>query len=612
MSARCLLVLSVLAAMICCSCRALDFKSYFNNQEESRKKNVRGALKGDDGHSKLIGDYIKIADSTLGYIKVQGVGLVDRLDGTGEDPPASPYRTMLLNEMRRYEIKDPHQFLRSLDTALVIVTAYIPPIVRKGDKIDVEVLVPDGSKVSSLAGGWLMPCRLQEHAMLDGQIREGKDLAISTGPILISALGNRESENPSGFRRGTIPGGATYLGDARQLTVGVRSEYRSVRMTSQIASRIGQRFHDYDEYGIQKPMAEAKNDYILELKVHERYRDNYPRYLQCIRHLALTESPVERHLRMQELKDQIKFGPTSERAALQLEAIGPEAIPVLKSGLRSQQLEARFRAAEALAYLGNADGVPALKEAADKEPAFRIFALAALAALDDGQAAESLVELMNHSSIETRYGAYRAMSTMAPHDPRISGLTMPGHFTLHPVDSTGTPLIHLTRRKKAEVVLFDSDQRFQTPMFARAGSRILVQGSPKGDKMVLRRITAGEAAQERETSTKVVDVIKAATELGATYPDIVQMLVQAERQHNLPGQIAIDQLPSTGRTYERPESEYTTSHSDFGSQSVLVGGDGLTPNLFDERPEQPDLLGPVEPSVELSEDEIPSNKKYLN
>jgi hypothetical protein len=584
-------LLSVAAVSLLAGCNRL-MKIPFFDREDARKKNVRGALRGESGHSKLIGDYIRIADSTLGYIKVQGVGLVDRLNGTGEDPPASPYRKEILDEMRRREIKDPQTFLRSMDTALVVVTAYIPPIIRKGEKMDVEIVLPDGSESKSLAGGWLMPCRLTEHALLGGQVREGSDLAIATGPILIAALGEEEGRNSNGHRRGVIPAGATYIGKDRQLTVGIRSEYRSVRMSTQIANRIGRRFHDYDKHGLQRPMAEAKSDAVLELIVHDRYRDNYPRYLQCIRHMPLRATSVEKHMRLQELGDEIQFGPTSERAALELEAIGVDAIPILKEGLESPELEARFRAAEALAYLGNADGVPALQEAADKEPAFRIFAFAALAALQDGSAARALTELMNHESIETRYGAFRAYSTMAPSDPTVQGIEMEGHFSLHPVESTGRPLVHLTRRKKAEIVLFGANQRFRMPLFLRAGSRILVQGSAKGDRVTIKRIAAGEAAQEREVSAQVAEVIRVCSELGATYPEIVQMLVQAEKQHNLPGQIAIDALPKPGRLYERPPLQ-DSEESSGGSQavdSVQIGGHSLSPNLFEEHPgETPDI-----------------------
>jgi hypothetical protein len=603
MPARRLTLVWMLLVPVCAGCHELDLFPFHDKeeaQEKARQANVRKALHGEDGRSKLIGEYVKIGDN--GYVKVQGVGLVDRLDGTGEDPPASFQRTLLLEDLRRHEIKDPNALISSSKTALVIVTAHIPPICKKGERIDVEITVPEGSEALSLAGGWLMPCHLREHAQLEGQIREGREICIATGPILIDALGEEVKDAAGAHRRGRIPGGAIYNGNDRLLGIQIASEYRTVRMASQISNSIGKRFHDYDENGIQRPLAKAKTNERLELIVHDRYRDNYPRYLQCIRHLSLTESPVERHMRLQQLESEIEFGPTAERAALQLEAIGPDAIPVLKKGLASPDLEARFHSGVALAYLADADGVPALQEAADKEPAFRVYALAALSAMPDGSAAKALRDLMNHDSIETRYGAFRAYTTMAPNDPFVKGIEMSGHFSLHPVESTGTPLVHITRYKKAEIVVFGAEQEFLPPLMLRAGTRIILQSAAQRGRVLVKRIAPGETMQQRESSYRVTEVIKAISDLGGTYPDVVEMLVQAERQHNLPGKVAIDVLPAPGRTYERPAGDRVPPpnvKSDSAGSSVTVGGAGLLPNLFDEKP--------AEVNVPTYEAEIPTN-----
>lgn len=596
MPARRLALLCLLLAVASPGCSEFNLTKPFADKEEAREKerqkNVREALRGEGEHSRMIGDYIKIGDN--GYIKVQGVGLVDRLDGTGEDPPASPLRTMLLEDLRKNEVKDPQTLLSSANTALVVVTAYVPPICKKGEKIDVEITLPEGSESVSLAGGWLMPCYLREMALMQGEVHEGRQVALASGPILIDAL----AENPDkvsatvGHRRGRIPGGASYLGESRSLTIAIRNEYATVRMSRQIAERIGRRFHDYNEHGIRRPLCEAKTNSRLELIVHERYLNNYPRYLQCIRSMMLNESPVERHMRMQRLEEEIQFGPTAETAALQLEAIGAEAIPTLKLGLSSGDLEARFHAGVALAYLGNADGVSALKEAAETEPAFRIFALAALSTITDGAAGDALRALANLDSVETRYGAFRSYSTMAPNDPFAKGEQMEGNFSLHGVESTAKPLVHLTRFKKAEIVVFDDKQEFLTPLMLRAGTRILLQNSSQGDRILVKRIAPGETMRQKEVSLRVMDVIEAASDLGAQYPDIVQMLVQAERQHNLPGRIAIDELPVPGRVYERPSvrgPQPKSLKTETVSPQVTVGSQGLLPNLFDEKPPESDF-----------------------
>jgi hypothetical protein len=193
-----------------------------------------------------------------------------------------------------------------------------------------------------------------------------------------------------------------------------------------------------------------------------------------------------------------------------------------------------------------------LREAVEKEPAFRVYALAALTALDSAAAAVELQTLLNHASMETRYGAVRALSTMDPHDPAIQAEELPGGCLLRVVDSTGEPMIHLTRRKKSEIVVFGAEQRFQPPMVAAAGKDFLIKAEPGRSTVTINHFLSGEETERVEVSSGVADVIRALGKLGARYPDIVQLLVEAERQHNLPGEIGIDALPRAGRTFQRP------------------------------------------------------------
>lgn len=63
------------------------------------------------------------------------------------------------------------------------------------------------------------------------------------------------------------------------------------------------------------------------------------------------------------------------------------------------------------------------------------------------------------------------------------------------------------------------------------------------------------------------------------------MLVEAERQGNLPGPLGIDALPQPGRSYQRGESPAGSS-SEFES----------TPNLFDNSDHsQRAIEGPIDP-----------------
>src|SRR5207244_1164487 len=93
-------------------------------------------------------------------------------------------------------------------------------------------------------------------------------------------------------------------------------------------------------------------------------------------------------------------------AALRLEAVGKDAIRVLKKGLDSKDSEVRFYSAEALAYLDDPSCAQALADSAKNEPAFRAFALAALSALNEVHASDALRDLFDVPSAETRYGAF--------------------------------------------------------------------------------------------------------------------------------------------------------------------------------------------------------------
>ena len=92
----------------------------------------------------------------------------------------------------------------------------------------------------------------------------------------------------------------------------MRPDYKSIRVAERIAHRIGLRFHDYDEAGQKRALAEAKSDTTIELIVHRRYRDNYPRYLQVIGHILLLDSPIDRRLRLERLREELLEGRTAE------------------------------------------------------------------------------------------------------------------------------------------------------------------------------------------------------------------------------------------------------------------------------------------------------------
>src|SRR5436305_571932 len=96
-------------------------------------------------------------------IQVSGVGIVVGLDGTGGDPPPGGYRDMLLNDLRKRGVENPKEVLASPNNVMVLVTARIPAGARKGDPLDLDVIIPPGSKATSLRGGYLRDCPLYNY-----------------------------------------------------------------------------------------------------------------------------------------------------------------------------------------------------------------------------------------------------------------------------------------------------------------------------------------------------------------------------------------------------------------------------------------------------------------
>lgn len=482
-------------------------------------------------------------------VEVESIALVTRLPGTGSDPAPSVQRAALLADMKARNVAQPSQVLASTNTAMVMVRGVLRPGIQAGDRFDIEVRTATQDESTSLRGGWLMETRLKELAVLpDNQLHEGRVWGLGEGAVLIDPSADAEN-NPVLACRGRVLGGGRAL-RSRSVGLVLKPEHQNVFKASMVANAVNKRFHKVVGRNIQQGVAKAHNDQYIELAIHPRYKDNVDRYVQIIRSVALRESPSERIERLSSLGRQLLDPITAAEAARQLEAIGRDGVEPLLEGIASSDPEVRFRSAEALAYLDRNEAAEPLGEAARNEPAFRVFALTALSAMNDYAAYEQLCSLLDVPSAETRYGAFRALWAMNPNDRRVRGETLGEEFSYHVLATTETPMIHITRSSRPELVLFGQNQRFTTPLMLEAGPRIRVNSTDDGEISV-SKFAVGEPDQKRIVSSKVDDVIRSVVELGGTYPDIVQLLQQAKVKDVLPSRFEVDALPQAGRQYQR-------------------------------------------------------------
>lgn len=483
------------------------------------------------------------------WLEVEGVSLTVGLDATGSDPAPSADYKMLVSEMRVRQVEGPEAVLASPSTALTMVRALIPPGAEKGDRVDVEVRVPTKSETSSLHGGWLMLSRLKEFARINGRLSSGHVLAMAQGSILVDAT-MEGTDDPVLKTRGVILGGGV-ITKSRELGLRIRGEHLSPRTSRHVGEMINRRFHIYD-HGDKKGVANPKKDSFISLVVHPRYRDNLMRYIRVIENIPVRESASALVGRLEVLQTRLADPVTAAEAAVQLEAIGKEGVPVLLTALRYPNPELRFYAAEALAYLNEPAAAATLAESIRTEPAFRWRAFRALGAMDDLASQEELALLMSHESAETRYGAFRSLHKLAPDDPLVRGEVVGEEFQLHVVDVESRSMVHVSKSDRPEIVVFGQNVSLRAPLTAFAGKRIVVKNTEDG-RIRVRRLSENDDDRQLIVSSQVADVVRAIVEMDGSYSDVVQVLTEARARGSLACRLDFGAVPQPGRKFRRGE-----------------------------------------------------------
>ncbi|MHB8866280.1 MAG: flagellar basal body P-ring protein FlgI [Pirellulaceae bacterium] len=519
-----------------------------------------------------------IGESTVALgmkpLKIEGIALVNGLDNTGSDPGPSSFRNALIGEMQSYEVKSPEKVLESPSNSLVIVRGYLRAGVEKGDSFDVEVIVPPKSKTTSLRGGHLMRCRLREMRVVDNAIHSGSVAGLAQGAVVVDSLFGGGDDEVMELRGRVLGGGQSQM--SRPLGLAIRGE-STVRQSAAIGAAINARFHKSDRSG-QRGVATPKRDNYIELAVHPRYKHNITRYVLVINSIALHETPGQRVVRTESLQRRLLEPTTSARAALQLEAIGDDAVHVLLKGLESQDPEVRFYSAEALAYLDREEAATVLSWAANNVSAFRWHALTALAAMDHVMAYESLNELLHVASAETRYGAFRALRTRNAADPLVRGESLGGGFAYHVINSNSPAMIHLSKVLRSEIVMFGQHQPLVPPAFLFAGKNIMVKGLDDG-RLRVTRFADGDREDQQETCDANVDsLIRSIVRLGGGYPEVVQALQEARQGGYLEAKVVVNAMARPGRTFYRD-----IERTDEGQEESKIKAASPIPEMFYDR-----------------------------
>ena len=495
------------------------------------------AMDGESKETIYIGDICKVWG--LNYAPVEGIGLVSSLDGTGSNPVPSGQRDHLLTELKsNKDLSDPKEAIASENTSMVLIKGLLPPGIKKGDRFDVEVRLMPKSDTRSLQYGQLMKTRMRPMMSTGRTVKLGRVNAVSTGSVLVDSVFESRQDEPN-QTRGWIFGGGVATAD-RTLALKVFTEETKVKVTRSIAYSINNRFTKIQSNSRQG-VATPKSDRHIDLEVPDVYRQNIGRYFQVLMNMAVDERPELRVNRLDRLDNELQQPASSARAALQLEAFGEEGVPVLKRALNHPDAFVRFHAAQALAYMQYTDGVDDLVEFAENEPSYRWHALTALASLSEPAAANALNQLLHVQSAETRYGAFRALREHSPDDVGVEGQWLADDFYFHVIPSTADSMLHLSRSKRPEIVLFGERQAV-SDNFLYVETGLTIQALGNGKVKIIRYLPhQGEI--RKVCSAQLAELIPQLAELGCDYTVLVNLFRETMNSDMLQTRLVVNAVP---------------------------------------------------------------------
>jgi hypothetical protein len=476
-----------------------------------------------------------------------GVGIVVGLDGPGEAQPE--HRTMLEAELRKMGVRDAREWATRPDAAVVFVTAMMPSGGGKGDAIDVDVALTPNSKATNLRGGYLMECQLYNYDYTQNlspntdrpqMMLRGHPVAKARGPVLV---GFGEGDEPLRVKRGRVWSGGR-LGVNWPLTLVLKPDNQTPTWAIQVADRVNNAFAG------GTAVARAHDPLAIPLQVPPQYRLNQQHFLRVVRAIPLydvadlpDDRPDNRSYRRR-LTDDLLDPAHTISAALRLEALGPTAIPALKRGLESPDKLVRFASAQSLAYLNSPSAADELARIVRTEPVMRALALTALASLDESASESRLQELLTTSADdETRYGAFRALRARNERNVLVEGDYLNSSFWLHRVAPKTVPLVHVSTSHRAEIVLFGTEPTLQPP-FAFHTADFTITAVAEDEYCTVNRYPVASGPMKKQCkSLRVAEVLQAMAELGGTYPEVVELLDQANRCQCLSCRLRFDALP---------------------------------------------------------------------
>lgn len=523
----------------------------FRKKEEQYQKEMRLMKEKlrDPDRPRLVGEVATPLGLTIR--RLDALALVSNLAGTGGSVEPGPQRDMILNEMRRRDVLNPDSLLDAPSTALAKVRIFSVPGEIKSDNLDILVECSTSCNAKDLRDGYVLPTDFREYMLVGGRNRSSGELATGNGEVVVFPASMAEGDKVNPLRGVVIGGGK--LKDVPKLGIRVNKEWRHVMITGMIAESINNRFF-YKEGSRQVKVATAKNDWHIAIETMPKYRWDTLHYMSTLLAVGYGESPEQIAERIEGCRKLLIHRETSRRAACELEAIGKgRAIDVLCEGLMSVDTEVRFHSAYSLAYLDRPEGVPVLRDIAIQEPAFRPLCLIGLSINEHPSSMTTLMELLQESDPEVRYGALVAIRRQNPRHPLVVGEPL-GEICHWISIPSKDPMVAVSMEQRKEVVVFGGNSNIDLQRELAPTPSLRMVPLSGGFLRVAKRQQDGEILQSI-ISNDLHALLNAMPTVNANYGDVVHLLDQLGSNDCMATKIAINPHPHAGRTYQRDTSD---------------------------------------------------------
>lgn len=520
-------------------------------------------------------------------LRLRGFGLVIGLGENGSADCPTALRSYLSEYLRKELMEDGPNRVRSglsidgmidsLDTAVVELTALVPPGAPKGTVVDVQVEAVSGSSTRSLVGGMLVQSELKLFApdATGRGIVAGRAIAKARGPVFVNPFGSEDR------RRGSVLGGGLTL-EERPLRL-LLSE-PSYPMARRIESRINERF------GQRPRTADARSAGMVELRTPAAFANDPERFRDVAMHLLMRSEQAFVEQRLTEISTELDGVESIRHAAAIWEAVGRSVVSRLQPLYNSKDDVTRFYAAQAGLRLKDSAALAVLTQfALTGRSDLRLLAIRELEECDFSACAPRLLPLLDDSDPQVRIGAYEVLrahrhpavqtrSFGTALDPRQLNLA------LDVVPSSGRPLIYVCRSREPRIVVFGTNMSVEMPLFhALPDDQVLLSGDERGRevRVAFRSPLPGLTGDTITCSPRVADLIAAVAappqKLGAdvprgaglAYSQVAGMLAALVREGALSATIEFERAPLAELLGPSPDRPDTDESPAFEGQPVL-------------------------------------------